>query len=492
MIRKNLFLGLALCVSAAAFVASCGSTGEDVYTAENIEAYQMKDCQDYGNPSKAKSVYIDFSNGMVNAFTQGDNAQMLNYLTQRLTGEVKWYKLGGNEITELDYSTTQLFNKVTDPKSYSSEIMAPIEETFKRITGGSEEAILVSDCEEYTADRKEQFENFEKKYFTEWLKKGNTIDFFITNFKEKKKDKHLYFIVFNTPANEIKGLVEKAWQDRGYSYTTYTLSADNFAFSTKYPSVDQGGNYYDENGQDIVCVVDKPNYINASDRRYEYYPCLQPWSDIYKNATALMEQGVPKPFTHLFRNLYLDMSKVTAYTIDKLDVRVTDVTEDFEFYSTTRKAAALTPKMTTDASGNKVLADDNEADVYTYYNNDGTLKKEWQYVAKPTPELPEVMTLDGTLFANTLKDNPAETELGVTFHPNFKSADAISACRLVRIDIVIAECTPNFGDINANFSWESVTRPGKRNESLQESVRNTLLDMSPKGKAIYTYYVRTF
>ena len=493
-------LKLGLFVLAAAFTG-CGGVCDSVECidafnpdeiAANIEAYNMKDCQDFDNPSKNKNVYIDFSNGMVNAFTQGSNAQMLNYLTQRLTGEVKWYKLGGATISELDYPTTQLFNKVTDPKSYSTEIMAPIEETVKRITEGSEEALFITDFEEYTPDRKEQFENFAKKYFTNWLKKGNTIDFYITNYVEKKKDKHLYFIVFNTPANELKELVDKAWKDRGFTYTTYTMSTNNFAFKTKYPTVDKGGNYYDEKGEDIVFVMDPAHYVNGSDKGFEYYPCMQQWGDIYKCSSALQEQGTPKPFTHILRNLFVNMRSVTAYNIEKLDVRVTDVTDDYTFFVKTREVAKNQPKMTTDASGNKVLADDNKTIVFECYNNDGSLKNEWKYTPKPVNEYREVFALDGTLFDNTKKENPEETELGIVYHKNFRDPSAISNARLLRVDIVIADCTPNFGDINSNFSWESITQKGKRNESLQEAVRNTLLDMNPQGKTIYSYYIQTY
>jgi hypothetical protein len=61
--------------------------------------------------------------------------------------------LGGGKINPLDYNSNELFNKVSDPKQYK-DIMAPIQETLKKITEGNNDALLVSDFEEYTTDGK--------------------------------------------------------------------------------------------------------------------------------------------------------------------------------------------------------------------------------------------------------------------------------------------------------------------------------------------------
>jgi hypothetical protein len=58
---------------------------------------------------------------------------------------------------------------------------------------------------------------------------------------------------------------------------------------------------------------------------------------------------------------------------------------------------------------------------------------------------------------------------------------------------VIEDAT--FDDSNpklADFEWQSTTVAGNTNKSLSDAIRNTLKDpsVSPKGKIIYTYYIK--
>ena len=126
---------------------------------------------------------------------------------------------------------------------------------------------MVTDFEEYTTDGKEQFENFAKDEFIKWLKMGNSITFYVANYQEKNAktkrtvDKHLYFIVFNTAANKLKADVEYAWKDRGYTYEQFELSTDIYSLENKYAAADKGGQYYDQEGNDIVFAVN--NYVDC-------------------------------------------------------------------------------------------------------------------------------------------------------------------------------------------------------------------------------------
>lgn len=507
---KSVHYIMGMAVAAMLTVTGCGKTSGSIddidafdpaQIAENLEAYTLKDCKDAEDPSKNKNVYIDFSDGMYNVFQYGDNQKMIQNVTNRLTNEVKWFQLANSKIEPLEGTSTQIFNKVTDKNAYLKASMAPIEEALKVITNSSEEALLITDFEEYVPDKdgkgkaREQFENFAKDEFSEWLKKGNTIDFYITDYVEKGNSKHLYFIVFSTPAGELKGLVEKAFEGKNFNYKTYTMATNNFAMSTEYPSEKQGGNFYDEKGVDNIFIMDQAKgfkYKNACDKGYEFYPSAQPWEDIHANAVAYMEEGTPKQFTHLMRNLFINMKAVTAYKIDKLDVRVSDVTEDFEFFVKTREVAKNKPKMTTDGSGNKVVDEENNNPIaLECYNADGSLKKEWKYEPKAIKELREVLALDTKLYENSMKENAEKTEIGIVFHPNYNDNEALRNARLVRVDVVIAECTPNYDNLDELFSWESITVKGRTNDALAQSIRNALQDVNPKGKAIYSYYIYT-
>lgn len=506
---KSVHYIMGMAVAAMLTVTGCGKTSGSIddidafdpaQIAENLEAYTMKDCKDAEDPSKNKNVYIDFSDGMYNVFQYDYNKQMIKNLTNRLTNEVKWFQLAENKIEPIEGSNTQVFDKIYVDKNYNS-IMAPIEKAVNVITGSSEESLLITDFEEYTTvnDKKPEevpHHAFAMNGFKQWLKKGNTIDFYITDFTEKGKTKHLYFVVFSTPAGELKDLVEKAFEgNNNFDYKTYTIDPYKYAMSTKYPSETKGGNFYDEKGVDNIFIMDEAKglkYKNACDKGYEFYPSAQPWEDIHANAVAYMEEGTPKQFTHLMRNLFINMQAVTAYKIDKLDVRVSDVTEDFEFFVKTREVAKNKPKMTTDGSGNKVVDEENNNPIaLECYNADGSLKKEWKYEQKAIKELREVLALDTKLYENSMKENAAETEIGIVFHPNYNDNEALRNARLVRVDVVIAECTPNYDNLDELFSWESITKKGEKNDALAQSIKNALQEVNPKGKAIYSYYIYT-
>lgn len=471
---------------------------------KRVEAYFDGGQPQAGNlPAQAPKVYIDFSNGLVQAYAGGNgNAAMLEKITQKLTGpDIEWFGLGRDMIYPLDFPTTQLFNKVTDPQSYASQMIAPIEDAVKLITSSNSDALLVTDFEEYTEDKKEQFENFAKGYFIDWLSRGNSINFFITKYNEKTTygpdvEKRLYFIVFNYGVEKkLLGDINYALKERGFKYETFSLSTEFYTLTNEYGSEKKGGNYYDEQGTDILCVLDANQYINGlkrSDKNFEFYAFLQPWGDISKDSKSLMEAGVPKPFTDFFRKLYINASNDDVFQLKGLEVKVSDVTNDFLFFSKTREAKKHKPLLAKDANGNSIFAEtESDPIALSCYDTKGNLLTEWEYKPLSTTPLNEVFELNSELYKNGFKESKNNIEIGTKYHPNFDGTQITNPGGLLRVDIVISECNPNFEKLNDLFSWKSTTVRDKRNESLSEAIRNTLKEVNPQGKAIYSYFIKT-
>ena len=65
--------------------------------------------------------------------------------------------------------------------------MAPIKESLERITTGKNDAILITDFEEYSPDGKEELYAYAKDSFLEWIKAGNKITFFYNKYHEVNK-----------------------------------------------------------------------------------------------------------------------------------------------------------------------------------------------------------------------------------------------------------------------------------------------------------------
>lgn len=495
MRKFSFFSKITLCAVIIIFMAGCGDKLLIEVNKDLIEDYFDKDQQLKGE-QLPPNVYVDFSDGMVQAYTSNsDNAKILESITQKLTGtDICWFGLGGGEIKKLDYPSTQLYNKVTDPKSYSTEIMAPIEGALIDILKNGVEALLITDFEEYTPDKKEQFENFAKSYFTDWIKKGNSIEFIITNYQEKTKDKriiekHLYFIVFNTPNSKLLKDIDYALEGRGYTFERFSLTNKICSLSNNYGGVKKAGVYYDEKGDDITTAINFEDYSNGllKDKMYEFLPLRMPWTEVFNNSKSLMQEGTPKPFKDFLRNLFVDFSQATNYQIDEVELRVTDITLDYSKYFNSKEARKFKPEFAKNDNGETIVSNYSDENISKFYETNGELKTEYIYSPEQYPTIEEMFILNKSLFENNFQDDKSKVEIAVKFHENFTGI-LQNPNAIIRIDVVVKKCTPIVNNLTI-FEWESTTNKSKKNTSLSEAIRNTLDNINPKGVIIYSYFI---
>lgn len=493
-------------------LTSCGSDSEkkafsnfqpEKEIEKYIEGYYTASLGEAVNPKSGKSaVYIDFSDGLVQAYTKNSqNGQIIQAITNKLVNPgIEWYAMGDGKITPLEYNSNQLFNKVSDPKQYK-DIMAPIKETLKKITDGDNDALLVTDYEEYTTDGTEQFENYPKTYFINWLKKGNSITFFYTDYEEInsktkiKSAKHLYFTVFTQGKpneNSMVTLVRDALKGR-YSTKEFNLNNNPYTINNDYGGKDLTGLQNKQFNQW------KNLNINASvDKKlpYEIIGINKDWNedvDKYVKNIIDKENGV------FLGKLFLNAVDQSSYKLNKVAVKVYDVTKDYRHFSECEEAKNHQPKMTKDKGKNDVWTEESIKDpvITTCYIKDKTeLKKEWIYGsdnAKPLEVLEEIFTHDDRIFSDHLKNSPDKIELITQFHKNYSLKKIKNASALLRIDYVIEDAV--FNNENPQlleFQWTSTTQKDKTNNSLAEAIRNTLQEstVSPKGKILYSYYIK--
>ncbi|MFN5794285.1 MAG: hypothetical protein ACK455_05780, partial [Bacteroidota bacterium] len=396
--QNKLFKSFAINVFAGYFVffTSCGSDNEKKafsnFHPENeiekyIDGYYSASLGESSNPKTGRSgVFIDFSDGLVQAYTKNpQNVQIIQAITNKLVSpDIEWFALGGGKINPIiDYNSNELFNKVSDPKQYK-DIMAPIQETLKKITEGNNDALLVSDYEEYTTDGKEQFENYPKSYFINWLKKGNSITFFYTDYEEVnnkskiKSAKHLYFTVFthgSATESSMISMVRDALKGR-YTTKEFTLNNNPYSVANVYGGKDYTGLQNKQFNQW------KNLNLNASlDKKlpYEVIGINKVWNedvDKYVKNIIDKENGV------FLGKLFLNASDQSSYKLNKVSVKVYDVTEDYTFYAQYEEAKNHQPKMTKDKGKNDVWAEESKKDAIIttcYLQDKGELKKEWVY-----------------------------------------------------------------------------------------------------------------
>lgn len=457
--------------------ASCKGTDKENYP-QQLKQYFDKDIATVTGASRY-SAYFDLSDGVVLAYKGNKGAaNFLNATVQRLTADDSCdvFSLAADQITPLKLKQTQLYNKVIDPKSYDQQ-MAPIEKTLDKIVKEDKSSLLVTDFEEFTPDRQVQHQSFATRYFVDWLKRGNDITFFVFDFVGVHNiNYHLYFIVFDNKNHELLNRIKESVAGVT-GYKEFHLSCDAYKAYTQYPTSAKGGNYHDAaTGEDYVTGVLEDGSADAytgfgEGARLEFYPFGVTWADALNNANDATQSGFKPKYTDLFRNLFFDFSKQDSYIIKKLDVKVTDVEDDFEKYSD--YMAALADKTKTSE----------------YYDEDGKLLPEYDYTkeAGKTTEIKDMLVLDQKLFDQTMAQTGGKkVEIGIGFSPFFKG-EIIGgeSDDLYRVDVVIAESQPNTGPrIDELFSWGA-------NNNLRDAIRNTLLELNPKGTIIYTYFVKT-
>jgi len=447
------------------------------------------------------AVYVDFSDGMIQAYkSNSNNPEIIKSITQKLVSpSIKWYALGGGKIQPLDYSSNDLFAKVTNPAAYK-DIMAPIEEALKQITSSNNDALLITDFEEYTIDKKEQFANYPKQYFIDWLMKGNSITFFYTNYHEKntkipnETDKHLYFTVFTqgkSTGTSLVSQIKDAFKDKQLDYKVFELNNNPYTVANNY------------GGQDKTGIADPAfakwvNYNNngLADKAmpYEVVGINKVWDDKLEKYV----QNIIKKEQGLFMNkLFLDASQQSCFKLNKIAVKVYDVSDDYIKYAQCSEAKNHVPVLTVNEKKDTVWDDKSAKDAIIrtcYLLNTTTLKDEWVY--KPTDldakTWPEVFTYDADIFSAHLKNSPGNIELKTVFHPNYKHSNIKKGDALLRVDYVIEDAASNVAELPADFQWKSLTVKEKLQTALYDAIRNTLQEpsLNPDKKIIYSYYIK--
>jgi len=475
---------------------------------EDIAAYHEAAL---GTQSKVKSgnqsVYVDFSDGLVQAYSSETNKKVVDYISQKMVGSsIDWYGLGKNHngVGKMEYANDRdIYNKVISPSSYA-DIMAPIEEALKKISSSSNDALLITDFEEYTPDGKEQKYAYAKDYFIEWVESGNSITFYYSNYNETNSKsklsgtKNLYFVIFNYGDIDENSLVtkfNKAIESRGLSnLQKFEISLNPYSVSNNYGGKQKTGLILDTayvKNKSALEVGDKEgalvNYYNAflnNQRPFEAFEFGQNLNDLYDYYF--------KGNGRFAKNLSLDASNNSSFILKNVKVELSDVTNDYVNYIRSIEAKKNVPILEKDEGNNDVWNEKemNEIMMECYEKNTKNLKKEYIYKYTPGSKISEVFDFNDTIFSDRLKNSPNEVELITTFHKNFNGKFSNNDPIILRIDYVIESTQENYSSLLDAFKWSSIINAANGvNESLSESIRNTLQAVKPKG-ILYSYYLK--
>jgi hypothetical protein len=462
-----------------------------------------------GTQSKEKSgnqsVYVDFSDGLVQAYTSETNKKVIDYISQKMVGSsVDWFGLGRKHdgVGKMEYANDRdIYNKVISPGSYV-DIMAPIEEALKKISTANNDALLITDFEEYTPDGKEQKYAYAKDYFTKWVESGNSITFYYSSYTETNRksklsgSKNLYFVIFNygdVDENSLLTKFNKAIESRGLSeLKKFEINPSPYSVSNDYGGKQKTGLTIDADieNKSALEVGDKEGALlyfhNAflnSQRPFEAFEFGQNLNDLY--------DFYFKGNRRFAKKLFLNASNNNSYILKNIKVEVSDVTNDYISFVRATEAKKNIPTLIKDEGNNDVWNESSMNDIMfeCFEKNTKNLKKQYIYNYTPGSKISELFDFDVTVFSDRLKNSPNEVELITTFHKNFNGTFSNKEPVILRIDYVIESTEENYSSQLGAFKWNSVINPNFVNESLSESIRNTLQAVKPKG-ILYSYYLK--
>jgi len=458
-----------------------------------VEAYYDATAT-HSNKSGNVALYIDFSAGMNTAFTNPEIKSLMgDCFNAVLADQFEVYKLVSGAVTPLAVTNpTELGEKVNDPKEYLNR-RAPIQMGVEKIVASNNDALLITDFEEFQNDKEVTSTAYLKISFSKWLAKGNSINFFVANYNEGKVGKHIYFTLFSCGTPDAKSLLSKLGPKLALLNSKFELSTQSYKLSTDYPTEKSGGIFYDPKGKNEAArnVLDlKSNYVNGLEKGkyFEFYPLGVDWNTIDQLHESYKEQN---QFNDFFRKLWVDLSNQDSYLYGDFAVNVSDVSEDFEQFSKCMEVKKHKPKLTKGSDGEAKFAD-NETDLIAMecYSTDGSMKPEWVYKAKAPVAQTEVFVLNQALFKNTKNTDQKKAELGVSFDSQFKVKNIQNPKGLLRVDIVLKAAQPNLANpVLDQFKW--INDSGIPNVALRESIVSTLQDLKPENKVVYSYYIKT-
>lgn len=426
------------------------------------------------------SVYVDMSDGMNFAYASAESKQLLQDVINKLAADkaIKFYGLADEQISPLEMSHTQLYNYMLNPASYDKQ-KAPIQATLERIVAQKQPALLMSDFEEYNNGVIQQAA-YAKKAFIDWLAMGYKITFYKWDFVEKGKNKHLFLAVFDDNADRLTAMVNNALVMRDPNIDMYVLGGHNFRYPTRqvtdethYMTAKQGGNYHNNNGEDIVTAViengdsesffcyakpeagatGKGNFTTLSTlvgARADYYPLGVTWTQALQNMAYTQEEGV---YTHLFSNICIDFSAQDGFSIEAVEARVFDMQETMDSIA----AMVETGQEVTAEAINRI----NPKEVRMFLTA----------AMEPAPQ-----------------QGPGMMNLLVDFNEKFNGTftEGHAATNLMRANVVIAKAVPDVEKALRFFGWDG-------NPSLANSVKEAITapTSQPDGAILFTYYLKT-
>ena len=437
-----------ICGSAGIFLTACDNRLQTPWDTKHLVAFHWLSA----DPNAAEltnnqlALYIDYSN----CIAKGMESPFYQKMVSPLTAATKEYwSIKGDDITQETGSVYALLNNVQEVN------YAALDKAIAQIAERDREAVMLTDGELFTRTTTKNNPNnpYMHAAFKKWLLAGRDIHIIAEPYQEIYKghnfNKKRFYIIFTD--DRVQGNI----YDRIKEIVDFEQfpEVDEFHLSGNYPWI------VPANGKSSL-----PNQITAADITSCGSFEIQDWQVDWKNIINLIingydEEGNPQSNGQkLIGGLHINKNAFGCYRITDIDVRVSNINEDYANLYNRQEAGEKVAEMemTPTEISNFILVDKEEfrkhglVDLYFDINN----------FAPDT--------------SNELNGKPFN---------------------YFKIEIVIKELENILGNSIDIFDFDSIVNVGQSNESVSESLKNCVFDPDLlnrlRGKVLYTIYVKS-
>lgn len=489
------------------FISSCTSNHcpEDAIEQNSNDIHEFHS-HFFNNFKKSEvnefGIYLDYSSGMRIAFETEQNTNFYYLFINSLKiSEPNFYAVESGQINKIEsIGKSNLYKKIKDIKSYN-KINAPLDIAIQEIVAKNSESVFITDGELWKDGERD--DPWAREEFGKWLKKGNTIDFYTTDFTEKGKQKHVFYMFFipknqmknkNSVANQFKFYLEKSVEAKGLNFSHFSFSNSNYNLIQEYKK-------NDEAGVNINAELDFETYINAAKKsNFEYLELYLPWIDMHQYISQAYNEQTGKPIKGgeaLLKSLFLETENLEFYTIEELGIKVYSIGQEFINFTNCKLCAeGEKPSYELDENGKYLLDEENLPILKTYgeegcYNEIGELIQDTTFkVKEKLTEIKELYFFDNNAFNNNIK-HEGRGEIVIKLFPELNEENLNLNCgNFHRIDVYLKKVSTNVSNPNLEkFIWDGIQL--SKNRSIYNSIIGALNEANPEGKVIYSYYIRT-
>lgn len=457
-------------------------------------------------------VYQDFSDGFQEAWKDTNSMEFYRLFASSLKiSSTKFFVVGEKSLDLIEgLSEKDLFARVVNPKNYNRNYAA-LDLALNKIVSEKKRAVFVTDGELFTKDGGESELPWARDGFAKWLKDGNKLSFYVTDFVEKGKKKHVFYMIF-TPANEIgsKADVTDAleYSLKNMQVPGSELKYVSFHFQNNAFSLERGHSGKTPGSFNVDLQIMDNGYALNSKNNWEYAEIGLGWADIHKYFVEKaiddngreIKGGFPLIGSRESGNqpsaIVLDASSLEFYRVNSVKLNVSDVYDDFYAYALDAKCS-MNPRIVKKRDNGEVEIDPETEEPIVIqegelccYDSIGNMLSQYKYSSKPIKKLTDVLVLNEQHFNETMVHN-AKGEIEIQLASNF-DGQSLSAehDNLLKLELVVSDVQPETENKNLqNFIWEGQKLP--TNKAMFESVIQALRDAKPQGKALYTWYIKT-